>query len=154
MDKMHRYFIDVLNRTAELSTCTAKAVGALLVDDNRIIAIGYNGVSSGKKHCNLIFGPDGNEDKKNMFNDSVRDKHHEWSHINEIHAEENLLGYAARKGIKTEGTIMYVSLSPCIYCAKSIVAHGIKKVLYLCEYDKDKSGIEFLKNNNIEAREI
>ena len=66
-----------------------------------------------------------------------------------IHAEQNALGWAARNGVSTEGADLYISISPCSYCAKLIVAAGIKKVYYLKEYDRDSNGIAFLNKNGI-----
>jgi len=147
IDKMNsnkdNYYMSVARLTANRSTCISKQVGCVLVNNKgRIIMTGYNGVPSGHKHCNQIF-------KK-----LDRKKHHEWSLINELHGEENTLSYCAKEGIKVDNSIMYITLAPCISCAKLIYTCGIKKVYYLEEYDMDISGIKFLKDNGIECVKI
>lgn len=143
IDKYKDYFKKITLETAKLSTCISKQVGAVLVRDNRIIAIGYNGVPSGKKHCNEIFqkGYD-------------REAHHIWSQTHEYHAEENLLLFCLREGISTKDCSMFISLSPCINCSKLIANSGIKKVYFIEQYDKDIACFDFLKNQNIEISQI
>ena len=143
---MEEYFHDVCLRTARLSTCASRKVGAVLVRDNRILAIGFNGSPSGRPHCENKFGI--------VDNKSIRMKHHEWSKKNEIHAEANLIAFCAKNGIRTEGTELYISLSPCIDCAKLIVASGIKKVSYIEKYDLDTTGLLFLAENDIDCEYI
>lgn len=143
-DRMMLYFTNVCIETSKLSTCVSKKVGAVLVRDKRIIAIGYNGVPSGKKHCDEIFDI-------HSFN---RDEHSSWSTLNEYHAEENVFAFCLREGISTKDAIMFISLSPCIKCAKLILNSGIKEVYYLEKYDRDIFGINFLKENNIEVEQI
>lgn len=142
--KYLNYFKNITKETSKLSTCISKQVGAILVKDYRIIAIGYNGVPSGEKHCNDIFN------KKNFD----RQKHHEWSKLNEYHAEQNVLLFCLRNGINISGSIMIASLSPCINCAKLIANSGIKEVYFLETYDLDSSGIDFLKKSKIKLQRI
>lgn len=134
--RMLKYFKEVCISTSHLSTCVSKQVGCILIKNNRIVAIGYNGVPSGETHCNNIFN-------KNFD----RDEHSSWSKLHEYHAEENLLLFCLRNGISTEGCILFVTLSPCINCAKLISNSGIKKVYYIEEYDRDIKGLEFLKQH-------
>ena len=130
--KLLIYFFDVCDRTSKLSTCQSKLVGAVLVKENRILAIGYNGVPSGLKHC-----------CDHEF--ETREEHSVWSNTHELHAEQNLFCFCAKEGINTNGNIIFVSLSPCIQCAKLIYAAGIKEVYYIEKYDRDTTGLEFLK---------
>jgi dCMP deaminase len=62
-----------------------------------------------------------------------------------IHAEMNAILFCAKYGIPTNNTILYVTTSPCIQCAKAIVQAGIKKVIYLEKY-RDITGLKFLIN--------
>jgi dCMP deaminase len=149
MNKYIEYFKDVVKRTSLLSTCASKQVGALLVLNNRILATSFNGVASGKKHCNEIFvEADGDGWMP------AREEHHQWSLLNECHSEQNIIAFCAKNGIRTENTTLYVSLSPCASCAKLLLAAGIKEVFYLEEYDKDIEGIKFLRNNDIVCEKI
>lgn len=148
-EKYIRYFINVCNETARLSTCASKAVGAILVRDKRILAIGYNGVPSGCQHCNKIHDP-----YKMMVGEIYRDMHHKWSQRNELHAEQNLIAFCAKNNVNTNNTTLFVSISPCKHCAKLILASGIGVVYYLKEYDKDSTGLDFLRINNVECIEV
>ena len=141
--KFLNYFKNVCLETTKLSTCRSKQVGAILVKDNRIVAIGYNGVAKSEKHCNEIF--------KEEFD---REEHSAWSKLHEYHAEENLLLFCLREGISTKGCSLFVSLSPCINCAKLIANSGIEKVYYIEEYDRDKTGLKFLEEHNISIVQI
>jgi len=80
--------------------------------------------------------------------------HHKFSEKNEIHAEQNAIGFASRNGLSTKDSDLYISVSPCIYCAKLIWAAGIKNVYYIEEYDRSIEGIEFLNENNIKCKEL
>jgi len=149
MNKYQKYFKNVCLETSKLSTCYSRQVGSILVRDNRIAAIGYNGVVSGAKHCYEIFSG------KDLRCIKHRRNHHDWSLKNEIHSEVNLISYCARNGIKTGGADIYISLAPCINCAMVICAAGIKTVYYIEEYDiKGNEGIEFLTNNGINVIHI
>lgn len=143
-DKLINYFKNVCLETSKLSTCVSKQVGAVLVRDKRIIAIGYNGVPSGATHCNDIFN-------KESFN---REEHTKWSVTHEYHAEENIFSFCLREGISTKNSTMFISLSPCINCAKMISNSGITQVFYIEEYDRDTGGIQFLVDNKISIRKI
>jgi len=148
-DKLINYFKNVCIETGKLSTCACKQVGCILVKDKRIIVCGYNGVSSGLKHCNRIF------DKEIiLYNNDERKRHHEWSLLNESHAEQNMFSFCAKEGIKTNNTILFVTLSPCINCAKLIFSAGIKEVYYIEEYDLDKAGLKFLLDNNVKLIQL
>lgn len=68
-----------------------------------------------------------------------------------VHAEQNIITYCAKNGISTDGTTMYVTMSPCKQCAKLIAQAGITKLIYRDNY-KDMSGIEFLKKVNIKVK--
>jgi len=70
-----------------------------------------------------------------------------------LHAEQNVITFCAKNGIPTEGTELFVTLSPCSNCAKLIVQSGIKKVYYNEEY-RDTSGIDFLKEVGVEVEKI
>ena len=135
--------MEIAKLTAKRSTCISKQVGCVLVDNNgRIIMTGFNGVPSGNKHCNE------HEHFKNN-----RTAHHLWSQSNELHSEQNALAYCAKNGIKTNDSILYITLSPCIHCAKILLVAGVKKVIYDDVYDLDNIGIKFLKENGVVCEE-
>lgn len=134
----HVAHMKVAEAYAERSTCASKKVGAVIVKDKRPISTGYNGDYAGAENCpgaSLCLTPEGR-----CGGDT-------------IHAEMNALLFAARHGIATEGSSIYITCSPCKNCAKAIIQAGIKEVFYK-EIYRDKSGIEILAQANIPATQI
>lgn len=118
----------------ELSYSEKKKVGAVIAKDGRILATGYNGTVSGFDNTCETY-------------DFLEDKLVTSPYV--IHAEQNALMFCAKNGIPTDGTTMYITLSPCATCAKLLVQAGIKRVVFL-EYYKDLSGLDFLRLAGIE----
>ena len=118
---------------SELSYCEKKKVGAVISKEGRILATGYNGTISGfDNQCETY----SMVEYKLVTSQYV------------IHAEQNALMFCAKNGIPTDGTTMYITLSPCINCAKLIVQAGIKRVIF-SEYYKDLSGLDLLREAGI-----
>ena len=124
-------FVETTKLVAKRSSCVKAQQAALLIKDNRIISLGYNGPPAGTLNCL----EDGGEE--------VCGKDSTGSCRLGIHAEQNAIGYAARNGINTEGCIIYCTQTPCISCAKLVVASGIKEFYYIDEYRLD-DGKRFL----------
>lgn len=147
MDKSwDKTFIEIAEKYAEHSSCAKYHVGAIITRDRRIISSGYNGVPSGKPHCNSIFKNINFKEDKVMS-----EKHHEWSLKNEIHAEMNAIGFAAKYEALTRDATIYITLAPCLNCSKAIIAAGIKRVVYKESYAREPESIEFLKSAGVEV---
>lgn len=134
--------------TAKRSTCIRMQTGAVIVSDDRVISIGYNGVAANQPHCIDLWA---HEDLKSQ---EFLEKHHKWALLHEIHGEHNAILWAAKKGISTENTTMYSVYSPCTNCAKSIIGSGIKTVYYKNVYGRDAEGINLLKSHGIECNQL
>jgi dCMP deaminase len=133
-------FMDTAERFAALSSAVRLKVGAVIVKDNRIISIGYNGMPAGWSNvCENYFGLDLNGNPTLVTKDEV------------IHAEANAILKLARDGESGNGSSLFCTHAPCIHCAKLIHGAGINKVYYRNSY-RDVAGIEFLINCNIEVR--
>ena len=140
MSKYDKLMMEVATITARESYCTKYKVGTVLARDGRIVANGYNGTVSGVENiCEY----------KEMTTSGMKLKTSPFV----VHAEQNLLAFCAKEGIKTNGLTMYTTLSPCTNCAKYIVQAGIVRVVYLNRY-KDDSGIDFLRKCGIEVEEL
>lgn len=113
------------------STCGRKAVGAYISHEGRPIGSGYAGPPSGEPHC-----------------DPECLESHQCGCRRTIHAEQNALAWAARRGLSTLGATMYVTLSPCWECAGLIINSGIVRVKYLEPY-RNPEGIERLIKSGI-----
>lgn len=154
---------------ARHSTCVRIQVGALLVKDDRIISTGYNGAPSKQEECNIFFrtywvSHNGRALPQKMWDeqyldwlnsDEFKKMHREFSIKREIHAEVNCIAYAARQSIDITGAKMYCTWSPCINCAKLIIASGIKSYYYRNPYERvEDDGRELLEENKIPYFEI
>ena len=134
---MKKKYIDAHIKVAEiysqLSSANRLKVGAIVVKDNRVISIGYNGTPSGWSNvC---------EDDDNKTIPEV------------IHAEANAIAKLARTNESGLNAVMFITHAPCMECAKLIFASGISKVFYKSEY-RDMAGIEFLNKCNVEVEKI
>jgi len=133
-DKRNRYYMGVAELTALNSYAKRTKVGAVLVRDGRIISSGWNGQPAGMDNNCEDQLPDGTLVTKNTV----------------IHSEVNAIFFCAKNGIKTDGAILYLTLSPCVTCALAIIQAGIKEVYYKDKY-RDLSGVKFLKKNHIKV---
>jgi len=136
-------FSDILKVIEKNSTCKRLQVAAIITKEDRIISMGWNGVAAGQKHCCDIYKDQDIEDPLFL------EKHHEFANANEIHAEQNAIAFAARNGISTKDTSIYVSISPCVTCAKLIISAGVKFVYYNELYDRCTTGLDLLRKSNI-----
>ena len=127
---------------AELSTSKRKQVGAVVVKDNRIISIGYNGMPSGwDNECEVMSYTD--------FTGTVVTK----TKAEVLHAESNAIAKLAKSTESGDGASMFITCSPCIECAKMIFQSGIKEVFYGEDY-RDDAGISFLNKCGITVKQI
>jgi len=148
--KLDKIFMEIAEKFSELSHCALYKVGCVIVKDERIISVGYNGTLPGMTNCEEIFG-------KIYTTDVQRERHHKWSSANEIHAEMNAILYAAKVGLKVENSILYSTVKPCQHCMKNLLQAGIKRIVYKHPYDKDIEGEtvnEFMELNNIIVEKI
>lgn len=118
---------------AERSTCERGKVGAVLAKDDRIIATGYNGAPPGMPHCLDV----GCEELILYEQDSGLTAAYREVNLGcqrTVHAEANVVAYAARHGIATEGSCLYCTHSPCVKCSQLMASAGIKHVVYDKKY--------------------
>jgi len=152
---MKQKFIDAHMRVAEiyaqLSHAIRLKVGAIVVKDNRVISIGYNGTPSGwtneceYKHFTSPGQYDGLEEDGTTYVLKTKPE--------VIHAEANAIAKLARNHESGLGADMFITHSPCIECAKIIYTAGIKKVFYKNNY-RDESGLNFLKQCMVEVQQV
>ncbi len=118
---------------ASLSYCKRRQVGCVIVKDNTIIAIGYNGTNPGEENiC---------EDENGLSKDNV------------VHAEDNCL----RKLIKSPNTAInsavFVTTCPCLGCARRLVDAEVNAVYY-DEIYRNTEGLEYLKDHGIYTHQL
>ena len=110
--------MDLAAKLALRSHCVKAQVGAVLTKDTRIISLGYNGPPAGTHNCDLEWPEVG----------CARDSKGSCSLA--LHAEQNAILYAAKNNVSMADATLYVTLSPCISCARVIYTTGIKKVFF------------------------
>jgi dCMP deaminase len=135
-------YMDVADRFAKLSSAKRLQVGAIVVKDDRIISIGYNGMPAGwTNECEEVveYLEDGGTTTKTK--DEV------------ILAEANAIAKLAKSSESGDGSTMFLTHAPCIHCAKQVYTAGIKKVYYRNSY-RDTIGIDFLNHCGILVEQI
>lgn len=154
-------YMDVAERFAQLSSAKRLQVGAIVVKDNRIISIGYNGMPSGwTNDCEDV----AESMTDNPWHDYAMLKENGWEFQNGsyvklktkpevLHAETNAIAKLARSSESGEGSVLFVTHQPCIDCAKLIYQSGIKTVYYGQPY-RSEAGVNFLKKSNIEVVKV
>jgi len=136
--KFINYFMDIARRTAELSSARRLQVGAIVVKDDRIVSIGYNGMPAGW---------DNNCEIEEHYEDGSRTL---TTRPEVLHAESNAIAKLARGHNSGEGASIFVTHSPCLECAKLIYQSGISQVYYRLDY-RDANGVAFLQRSGIEV---
>ncbi|MFZ1806359.1 MAG: dCMP deaminase family protein [Cyclobacteriaceae bacterium] len=146
---MHRpafddIYMELAVNLAKRSHCIKRHVGAVLTKETRIISIGYNGPPSGTHNCDLEW-PEGGCPRDSKGGCSLA-----------IHAEQNAILYAVKNKTSVEGATLYVTLSPCLSCARIIFSMGIIKVIYLNSYAEHKGikndeGVDFLRKFGVDC---
>ena len=137
-------YMDLASNLAQRSHCVKMKVGAVLTKDTRIVSLGYNGPPAGTHNCDEEWPQEGCP-RESKGGCSLA-----------LHAEQNAIIYAAKNNVALEGCTLYITLSPCLACARIIFACGIKHVIYLNSYAEYKGmgteeGLEFLKRFGVEV---
>lgn len=110
------YFMKVATLASVRSPCERLKVGCVLVKNNRLISMGYNGFLAGTDHRSIV----------------------RWGHEQAtIHAEINAITDAAKRGVSIDDTVAYITHYPCINCFKALASSGVKKIYYQVDYKND-----------------
>jgi dCMP deaminase len=137
-DRFKTFWMDFAWSVSKMSRAKRLQVGAIIVKDDRIISIGYNGMPSGWTNDCEYETEEGLRTRPEV-----------------LHAERNSLDKVARSTESSEGAVMFVTHTPCIECAKSIYNCGISKVYIGQDYDARKgNGEEFLREAGIKIEKI
>ena len=155
-------FIDTAERFAQLSSAVKLKVGAVIVKDNRIISIGYNGTPSGwNNNCEHWEKAPFKENAMQYQDDGYQwvelDGEHVWAKLmtndHVIHAEANAIAKLASSTESGKNSVMFCTHAPCIHCAKQIYGAGINKVYYKNTY-RSVDGIIFLQRCGVQIEKV
>ena len=142
--KFKSAFMDTAERFAQLSSAKRLQVGAIIVKDNRIISIGYNGMPSGWDNVCEIEQQSGWIGKKKLV-----------SKPEVLHAEANAITKVAQSNESCKDATMFCTHEPCIDCAKLIYQSGITKLLFKHKYNAAKGyGGDFLVQSGVEIEHL
>jgi len=140
-EKFKRAYMQTAQTFAKLSSARRLHVGAIVVKDDRIISIGYNGMPAGW---------DNNCEDETLYEDgSVILK----TKPEVLHAETNAIAKLARSNESGLGADVFVTHAPCLDCAKLIYQSGIRAVYYDKDY-RDITGVEFLKKSGVAVEKL
>ena len=134
--KDHKYksmYMEIAEVVSEMSYAERLQVGCVIVKDDRIISMGWNGMPSG-------------------FDNQCEDDNHE-TRPEVLHAESNAIAKLAKSNESGDGASLYCNYSPCMQCAKLAYQSGIKEFIYKHEY-RDDEGINFLKSAGVNIWKI
>ena len=136
--KLDEAYVDICETWSQLSTAWRKKVGCIIVKDGIIISDGYNGTPSGfDNSCEIMLDE---HDKSALL-----------TKPEVLHAESNAITKLAKSTQSSLNSTMYITINPCIECAKLIIQSGITRVVYTNFY-KNKEGIELIQKANIEIK--
>jgi dCMP deaminase len=140
-EKFKKAYMQVAETFAELSHARRLHVGCIIVKDDRIISIGYNGMPAGwDNNCeDELYQP------VNRVNLVTKPE--------VLHAETNAIAKLARSSDSGLGADLFVTHSPCLDCAKLIYQSGISRVWFGTAY-RDNAGIDFLRKSGVEVEQL
>jgi dCMP deaminase len=131
-----QYWMMMAKFISSRSTCSSRPVGAVLVRENKIVTTGYNGAPSGYPHCT-----DQGDNYCYRRESKVREENKQ-NVCPSVHAEVNCITMAAKRGISTEGSELYITLSPCLNCSKILVGSGVKTIFYELLYESENQELD------------
>ena len=153
-------YMTIAETVAQQSSAKRLQVGAIIVKEDRVISIGYNGMPAGwDNNCeHTLFVLDEDTQGTDMVNlGYTKSSNGNWFKLvtkpEVIHAEANAIAKLARCTESGDGSTMFLTHAPCIHCAKQIYTAGIKSVYYRNAY-RDTDGINFLKSCQIEIEQV
>ena len=142
---MKRKLIDAYMKTAEtfaeLSSAVRLHVGAIVVKDDRIISIGYNGMPSGwDNNCEYVI----------QYSDDTTELK---TKPEVLHAETNAIAKLAKSTESGNGATLFVTHAPCLDRAKLVYQSGINSVFYRHNY-RNEDGIQFLEKAGVKIEKV
>lgn len=140
--KLLNAYMKTAETFAECSTAVRLHVGAIVVKEDRIISIGYNGMPSGwDNNCEFEFTDQQTKVKELVTRKEV------------LHAETNAIAKLARSTESGLDSTLFVTHAPCIDCAKLVYQSGINTVYYRNNY-RDEIGIQFLEKAGVKVEKV
>jgi dCMP deaminase len=140
------YFMEVANAIAKRATCDRGRSGCVIAKDNQILATGYVGAPAGLPHCDDV----GHQMKKMLHVDGTITEHC----VRTVHAEQNAICQAAKRGVAINGATLYCRMTPCRTCAMLIINCGIVRVVAEYRYHDAAESEEMFKMAGIKLEYV
>ncbi|CEM62148.1 cell division protein DedD [Treponema phagedenis] len=140
------YFMEVCHAIAKRATCDRGRSGCVIARDNQILVTGYVGSPTGLPHCDEV----GHQLKKMQHEDGSITQHC----VRTVHAEQNAICQAARRGIAINGATLYCKMTPCRTCAMLIINCGIVRVVAEKRYHDANDTIAMFKQAGIKLEHL
>jgi dCMP deaminase len=136
------YFMEVVHAISKRATCGRGRSGCVIAKDNQILVTGYVGSPKGLPHCDEV----GHLMRKHVNEDGKISEHCERT----VHAEQNAICQAAKRGISIDGATIYCTMTPCRTCTMLLINCGIKRVYCERRYHAHQEPEMMMKEAGIE----
>jgi dCMP deaminase len=136
------YFMEIAHTVSKRATCDRGRSGCVIVKDKQILVSGYVGSPVGLPHCDDV----GHQMKKMLHEDGSISEHC----VRTVHAEQNAICQAAKRGIALDGSTLYCRMTPCRVCAMLIINCGIKRVVCEKKYHAGAESEEMFAKAGVE----
>ena len=140
------YFMEVARTIAKRATCDRGRSGCVIARDNRILVTGYVGSPAGLPHCDDV----GHLMRKVIRTDGTVSQHC----VRTVHAEQNAICQAAKRGISIDGGTVYCKMTPCRTCAMLIINCGIKRVVAEKRYHDSADSIAMFRTAGVTIEHV
>ncbi len=140
------YFMEVADAISKRATCDRGRSGCVIARDKQLLVTGYVGSPQGLPHCDEV----GHQMKKVIHEDGHVTQHC----VRTVHAEQNAICQAAKRGISIDGATLYCRMTPCRTCAMLIINCGIVRVVCENRYHSADESEEMFKQAGIELNYV
>lgn len=138
------YFIELADTVSKRATCDRGRSGCVITKDRQILVTGYVGSPIGMEHC---------DDVGHLFKKMIHEDGHVTQHcVRTVHAEQNAITQAARRGIALNGATLYCRMTPCRTCAMLIINCGIERVVCEKKYHSAQESEAMFREVGIELK--
>ena len=136
------YFMELANTASKRATCDRGRSGCVIVKDKQLLVTGYVGAPSGLPHCDEV---------GHLFRKTIEEDGRVTTHcVRTVHAEQNAICQAARRGIALDGATLYCRMTPCRTCAMLIINCGIKRVVCERKYHAGSESEELFRQAGVQ----
>lgn len=137
----NEYFLEIMKSVSKRSTCDRGRTSCVFVKEKQILVTGYAGSPANFPHCDDV----GHQIKKTTHEDGSVTEHC----VRTVHAEQNAICQAAKRGISLNGSTVYLNMTPCRTCAMLLINCGVKKIYAEKKYHAGKESEEIFKKAGV-----